>query len=533
MMNLFTTSFRSILLFLVLSASIQAIYSKPTDTSLRGTEQQDEEEHSKGRRPDGRHTENPCLLIQKQRQMIIDDDGGGDDRRQQQDPTSEQNQHEQNNDIILDKPHNSIAGNSEWNCETLGKDRINLDKHLVKVDGLQELLDQLAKQGGDSKHRPDHSSGHMILPPDELIEVIDGIINIPGNFGQNKGTNNTTDDDTFQNETSTDGFNETVHDDGFNETDSNVDDDDDVDEYIDESVWEDGINETIGSILDLIAGLNGDDDDDNDSDSTNHRPDDDDDLEDLTMDDDLDDDDDTNSGSNNDNEIDSMSTGSDGFSVSDYNNVFNHTSDNDPDLDRLRFLKNSGGIEFEYDPTKAHKVLVVRVIANDTKTSLTRKQLSNRIFGTNNGDMVNLKERFSKCSYGQTTMEPFSGKTRTPSQVNNKRSVKILSTASPNAGVINVRLLHDVVGANPDDVTEAAITETEKRVGVLSGQFDHVMLCLPVSSAVSVCLTFETNTYLTQKRLLVNSCLLPLLVYVVQPGTSGNWISFGKYLRSE
>ena len=123
------------------------------------------------------------------------------------------------------------------------------------------------------------------------------------------------------------------------------------------------------------------------------------------------------------------------------------------------------------------KVLAVRVVANGSSTGSSISMIGDEIFGTS-GDAVNLAERFASCSYGETVMKPFGGTTTTGVPISN--------------GVFEVTITSSVANRSSGEVTNDVVAALENRLGKLSTQFDHVMLCLP-------------------------------------PGTSGNWIAWGKF----
>lgn len=124
----------------------------------------------------------------------------------------------------------------------------------------------------------------------------------------------------------------------------------------------------------------------------------------------------------------------------------------------------------------ARKVLAVRIIANDSSTTSSVTQIGDEIFG-NNGDVVNLRERFQACSYGELLMEPFSG------TLSNGQSIA--------GGVVEISVNINVNGADDGVVVDSTVAALESVYGDLPSQFDHVMLCIP-------------------------------------PGTAGGWIAYGK-----
>jgi len=128
---------------------------------------------------------------------------------------------------------------------------------------------------------------------------------------------------------------------------------------------------------------------------------------------------------------------------------------------------------------KQRRVLAVRVRASDSVTTASDAVLSDKIFGTN-GDSNNLRERFATCSYGETQMIPFNGRTRT--------GVSILN------GVYSVAINRRVTSVEEGVIRDAVSDALTRELGDLPSQFDHVMLCLP-------------------------------------PKTNGDWIGYGKYQK--
>jgi len=126
---------------------------------------------------------------------------------------------------------------------------------------------------------------------------------------------------------------------------------------------------------------------------------------------------------------------------------------------------------------KQRRVLAVRVRASDAETTPSAGVLSDKVFGTY-GDTSNLRERFATCSYGETQMIPFNGRTRTGVSISN--------------GVYSVTINRRVRGVDEGIIRDAVTEVLSRELGDLPSQFDHVMLCLP-------------------------------------PQTSGDWIGYGMY----
>lgn len=114
-----------------------------------------------------------------------------------------------------------------------------------------------------------------------------------------------------------------------------------------------------------------------------------------------------------------------------------------------------------------HKVVVVRVKANDSTTTASLSVLSDKIFGTF-GDPVNLRERMASCSYGEVLMEPFVGTTTTGVVIAN--------------GVVQVNTTVNIKGRDKKAVADDVEKAVEAYLGTLATQFDHVILCIPPGS---------------------------------------------------
>jgi len=114
-------------------------------------------------------------------------------------------------------------------------------------------------------------------------------------------------------------------------------------------------------------------------------------------------------------------------------------------------------------------VLVVRVIALDTSTTVDEDTLSDRVFGTF-GDRHNLKSQYEACSHNQLSFVPFSGATLGGSNVSNGVAEVEISE--------NLRGMYNVVASNK--ATEAL----KAKYGSID-QFDHVMYCLPYGTSSS------------------------------------------------
>ena len=113
--------------------------------------------------------------------------------------------------------------------------------------------------------------------------------------------------------------------------------------------------------------------------------------------------------------------------------------------------------------TVTRNVLVLRVEALDTNTTASESQLANDIFGTD-GDVVNLKSQFQKCSYGQVIIEPLTS--------------NILVGTD---GVYTVRLPNiTVFNATDSAIANEVVKQAAVDFGIHPSRLaNHVMVCLP------------------------------------------------------
>jgi hypothetical protein len=119
-------------------------------------------------------------------------------------------------------------------------------------------------------------------------------------------------------------------------------------------------------------------------------------------------------------------------------------------------------------------VLVIRVDAQDSKTTATEAELADDVFGSS-GDQLNLKSQYSACSDGKLTLVPL-------------KSNSIVGTD----GVYTVKIpKFSVNGINDGALLAEVINKASSSLGArLDTIAAHVMVCLP-------------------------------------PGTQGNWIAYG------
>ena len=123
--------------------------------------------------------------------------------------------------------------------------------------------------------------------------------------------------------------------------------------------------------------------------------------------------------------------------------------------------------------TGERTVLVVRIVAKDSKTTATEAQLADDIFGAS-GDVFNLVSGYAQCSYGTLQLKPFTSHTLVRTD-----------------GIYTVNLPNTVVkGIADSKVLSAAEAQVAKDLGIAPNLLaNHVMYCIP-------------------------------------PGTSGNWIAW-------
>jgi len=126
---------------------------------------------------------------------------------------------------------------------------------------------------------------------------------------------------------------------------------------------------------------------------------------------------------------------------------------------------NDANISVSNTVDGAKSTLVVRIIANDDATTSSKSELSDSIFGTN-GDVVNLSERYDKCSDGQLTFVPAVGN-------------DIVD------GVGEVTIVENVAGADNSVIRNAATVAATTKYGDLSTNFDYVILCIPPGTTSS------------------------------------------------
>lgn len=111
------------------------------------------------------------------------------------------------------------------------------------------------------------------------------------------------------------------------------------------------------------------------------------------------------------------------------------------------------------------QVLVVRVKKSKDRsvTTPTKEELEASAFGAGGEQLINLQERFDSCSFGQKTIQPYSG--TTPSGL------------SIDGGVAEVEIDVDVVGETREVVTNAMLAALGFQK--IQDEVDYVLMCLP------------------------------------------------------
>ena len=107
-------------------------------------------------------------------------------------------------------------------------------------------------------------------------------------------------------------------------------------------------------------------------------------------------------------------------------------------------------------------LLVIRVNGADSRLSLSREDLSKRIFGIgNNAPAVNVRSQYNACSFGKFQIVPATGTGIT-------------------YGVASVSI-GNVLGKNPFNLENQVVDVAQRSLGIsnLESKFDHVMICMP------------------------------------------------------
>ena len=136
------------------------------------------------------------------------------------------------------------------------------------------------------------------------------------------------------------------------------------------------------------------------------------------------------------------------------------------------------------------KVLVLRVVAQDSETTAKEAQLANNIFG-DSGDPLNLQSQYKACSYDQL-------------QFNAVRSNIQIGTD----GIYTVYLpTTNITGASKMAMLAAAVNEATADLGDLTSIAHHVMVCLPPGTTGSWVAHAYVNHWLSVYN--NNYCLYP------------------------
>ncbi len=109
---------------------------------------------------------------------------------------------------------------------------------------------------------------------------------------------------------------------------------------------------------------------------------------------------------------------------------------------------------------QTRSVLIVKVIANDTQSTLSIAQLSDSVFG-NQGDRVNLKSQYLACSNGKLEFIPATGENITD-------------------GVIEVVIDEAVAGKSHEHIKNATLSALTQQLGAApESQYQHIMIAIP------------------------------------------------------
>ena len=132
-------------------------------------------------------------------------------------------------------------------------------------------------------------------------------------------------------------------------------------------------------------------------------------------------------------------------------------------------------------PTSGDRtVLVVRVIAADDSTSLSEAELHDSVFGSENGDTVNLKSQYAACSHNKLNFIELQNKEGKDTDITNS------------VVTITVKKRTDIGGVA---MRNAVTTELNKQFSVRhpSQLANHVMYCLPWDAMVFPAFTTDQS----------------------------------------
>jgi len=164
--------------------------------------------------------------------------------------------------------------------------------------------------------------------------------------------------------------------------------------------------------------------------------------------------------------------------------------------------------------TGEKKVLVVRIIVNDSQTGITKAELSDEIFGTS-GDPFNLKVGYDQCSYGKMTIVL----TIDPSVVEQQ------SNPITEKDVYEVTIAINVIGASDGVVRDAVSAKLNTVLPNWQTRFELTMYCMPTATKGTWIAYAYINHYLSvynKKWFHYPSAGLPEIVHNLNLGHSSD-----------
>jgi hypothetical protein len=164
--------------------------------------------------------------------------------------------------------------------------------------------------------------------------------------------------------------------------------------------------------------------------------------------------------------------------MSQYRQTFSHLLHDELQLGR-KTGSSAGGKQVTTVGTKT--VLILRVDAQDSRTSASEAELADDVFGSS-GDQLNLKSQYSACSGGKLTFGPL--KTNSIVGTDGVYTVKLPKLA--------VDGMND--GALLTEVINAASSSLGARLDTIAS---HVMICLPPGTQGAWIAYGYFNSYLT------------------------------------
>lgn len=106
-------------------------------------------------------------------------------------------------------------------------------------------------------------------------------------------------------------------------------------------------------------------------------------------------------------------------------------------------------------------LLVLRVSALDVNNTLSQELIHGRIFGVGaHTEEVNVIDQIDRCSFSKLSLKPAEG---------------LLITH----GVGDLTLDMNLLGADVRNIEDRLKTLTEQKFGLIAGNFDHVLYCMP------------------------------------------------------